>query len=448
MRLLSYSLLAVAYLLSAEVTSEASSSTEVCDDSPRLHIALSGWRHLPHSYSLVCQYVLLELIRRADRDGQTHLSFVDLPHPSDWKKVMGMFSESDLNRMSVIPPTVDDDDPPDLLVRFGYPIDISPPPSSSTKVYTLATAEYEVKDIMKTVNSPAWSDFEDVTLLVPSNWSASLFTDIGNVPADKIAVIPHGFDERFFRPAKIKKKSITRECLEWREQVQIPEDAFIFLHIGAGTTNKNIDMLINAFVNITTQYPNTVLLIKTLGSLYPQGKDNVMAVIQKLMRDPERPFREDSVVWLDDSYSNSFMGEIYRCSNIYIAPYQSEGFNLPVLESIASGTPVIVPRFGPTDDFTRRTFARYVNASIINRVNSMNHTPYRRLLQVNATSLVEEMLFVLRDFDTGSSWLRSASKKGAAFAKKYYTWKNIVDKIIMHASVYHSALSRLVSTLD
>ncbi len=34
-----------------------------------------------------------------------------------------------------------------------------------------------------------------------------------------------------------------------------------------------------------------------------------------------------------------------------MSPYRAEGFNLPVLEAIACGTPVIVTRGGATDDF-------------------------------------------------------------------------------------------------
>ena len=38
-------------------------------------------------------------------------------------------------------------------------------------------------------------------------------------------------------------------------------------------------------------------------------------------------------------------------ADCYVSPYRAEGFNLPVLEAIACGTPVIVTEGGATDDF-------------------------------------------------------------------------------------------------
>jgi glycosyltransferase involved in cell wall biosynthesis len=42
---------------------------------------------------------------------------------------------------------------------------------------------------------------------------------------------------------------------------------------------------------------------------------------------------------------------LYGIADCYVSPYRAEGFNLPVLEAIACGTPVIVTQGGATDDF-------------------------------------------------------------------------------------------------
>jgi hypothetical protein len=42
---------------------------------------------------------------------------------------------------------------------------------------------------------------------------------------------------------------------------------------------------------------------------------------------------------------------LYGIADGYVSPYRAEGFNLPVLEAIACGTPVIVTQGGATDDF-------------------------------------------------------------------------------------------------
>jgi glycosyltransferase involved in cell wall biosynthesis len=42
---------------------------------------------------------------------------------------------------------------------------------------------------------------------------------------------------------------------------------------------------------------------------------------------------------------------LYGVADAYVSPYRAEGFNLPVLEAMACGTPVIVTGGGATDDF-------------------------------------------------------------------------------------------------
>lgn len=58
------------------------------------------------------------------------------------------------------------------------------------------------------------------------------------------------------------------------------------------------------------------------------------------------------LLWLIVSYVARL-----QASDVYVAPYLGEGFNLPVLESVACGTPVIVTSGGPTDAFTAPAFA-------------------------------------------------------------------------------------------
>ena len=95
------------------------------------------------------------------------------------------------------------------------------------------------------------------------------------------------------------------------------------------------------------------------------------------------------IIWFDGPISNEMMGLMYRCSHAYVAPYQSEGFNLPVLESMASGTPVLVTRGGSTDDFTTARFARYLTSRVQDRW--LEDRKRFRNFQVSKKSLVKEM---------------------------------------------------------
>jgi glycosyltransferase involved in cell wall biosynthesis len=149
---------------------------------------------------------------------------------------------------------------------------------------------------------------------------------------------------------------------------------------------------------------------------------------------------------LDKTSSNEFLGSLYRCANVYVAPYQSEGFNLPVLESMASGTPVIVPRGGCTDDFTRSKFTRYIKAVVSETADPTTDKIMNRMLRVDKDSLFSEMKFVLDDHATAMKWLKTASKAAANFAREHYEWKSVLKLLIEHlASDKKSCFSKILS---
>jgi len=126
--------------------------------------------------------------------------------------------------------------------------------------------------------------------------------------------------------------------------------------------------------------------------------------------------------------TNEMIAMLYRCSDIYVAPYASEGFNLPVLESMASGTPVIVTRGGSTDDFTSSTFARYIKSELQQVTSESNEL--KRFFRVHINSLKKEMRFVLKDFSKNMKWLINAGKVAAKVAEEKYSWSKIVELLI------------------
>lgn len=157
-----------------------------------------------------------------------HLSFEDYPKPTDWLQVKGLFSEEDTSIISSIPRKTDQ---PDVVLRFGYPIDLTHLPSP-TRVLSLATAEYGTSDIFRTPGSPPWSNPGNVTLMVPSHWSINLFQDFEDIPSSNLLYLPHGFDSSYFYPST-KRSKLCKECLKFRESLGISSSAFIFLNTGS-----------------------------------------------------------------------------------------------------------------------------------------------------------------------------------------------------------------------
>jgi glycosyltransferase involved in cell wall biosynthesis len=78
--------------------------------------------------------------------------------------------------------------------------------------------------------------------------------------------------------------------------------------------------------------------------------------------------RVADIEYFGDAMSNEAIAQMMQLSNCYISPYKYEGFNLPVLEAMAVGLPVIVSKGGSTDDFvTDETDGFKVETEIVMR---------------------------------------------------------------------------------
>lgn len=384
------------------------------------HVSFTGWRNLAHSYALVCQHMILQFLR-LNPNGNLRLSFSTVPRPYQWKLMNGLFNAEDELTISSIP-TRDPSDIPDIELRFGFPIDLSN--TNNMKIVTFATAEYEVAREMLTSWSPPWNNPDNIMIMTPSHWSATLMKELAGVPEKNLFILPHGFDPRIYYP-RINSTN-DDDCIKFRERLGVPSDAFVYLHVSAGTPNKNIKFIVSSFKRVRRLYPTATLVIKLLSDLYDDSVQRILSEISM------HSFEKDELIMFDSTVSNSFMGQLFRCSEVYVSPYSSEGFNMPVLESLASGVPVIVSAGGSTDDFTNEYIARYVTTTVRNDTTIRgDRIVSRRSLTINTESLYQEMLFVIEDYyklssdNTSASWFKAARKLAAEYALENYTWDAI-----------------------
>ena len=183
--------------------------------------------------------------------------------------------------------------------------------------------------------------------ITPSAWNAPALGGRKNC-----RVVPHGCDPEKFHPCISGGEAV-------RQGLNIPKEAFVFLHIGAMTENKNIIGILEAFYFIALKFPHVWLLLKGLDMLYV-SKQNMKACLHTLAEretidakvwDTEISKR---VVYMDGAMEYKKLNNLYNAANCYLTPYCAEGFNLPALEAQACGLPVIATRGGPTDDFLYR----------------------------------------------------------------------------------------------
>jgi len=310
-------------------------------------ILIEGWRFLPHSYAIVNQFQCLELLTYKKH----RLFHTDLPYYNPkWQPVRGLLTGTQEGLLAQIP-APHPDQPLDVTLRIGFPYDLR-----GTRTVVFATAESRrIAPISMHGQIPFFQAYHDstATILTPSHWSRLGFLEAGAAP-ERVVVVPHGVDPLCFRPANAYKRSKLRRALGW--------DGFVFLHIGAMTSNKGLDLLLKAFAQIVERAPAARLVLKGMDALYPSAQF-LQETFQGLTA-AESARVAARLTYLGGTLSFGQCAELYQAADAYVSPYRAEGFNLPVLEAAACGLPVICTQGGPTDDFTKPEFARYVESAL------------------------------------------------------------------------------------
>lgn len=163
-------------------------------------------------------------------------------------------------------------------------------------------------------------------VITDSAWSAKDIGEFFPKIKTKVSVVPLGVEEEFRILPKARVERI-------RIKYGLPQ-AYV-LYVGDVTVNKNLPALIEAISGIDDI--NLVLVTKGMvRNDMPEAKAVVSAV--------EKYGLGDRVFYLNNVQfdpGGDLVG-IYNGAGVYVQPSLYEGFGLPVLESLASGTPAVV----------------------------------------------------------------------------------------------------------
>ncbi|ABK44144.1 glycosyl transferase, group 1 [Magnetococcus marinus MC-1] len=374
-------------------------------------LCVEGWLSLPHSFSVIHQFLCLELAKRQDVTLSQRPVPLAFPH---WKEVDNLFTPKQNAILKAIPQQ------PlkqacEVTLRIGFPFDFSTANSERLWVFGNATAGFihpqqlkgsrTLGEIFATPNSRIWT---------PSEWSKQGYVRCG-APAEWIDVVPLGVDVDIFHPVNADQKAALRQ------QMGLPEKALIFLAIGAMTANKGIDKLVQSFARVATQHPHVRLLLKGLSAMY--GSDRSLQGILKNLSAKEQQAVEGRIHYIGGEKSFADLAQLYQVADLYLSPYKAEGFNMPVLEAIACGLPVICTAGGPTDEFILAETALTIPS--VQKHEWMGNDPVLNLY-ADPQVLTQHMLRSVEDYP-----LRQlALTKGPDYVAKQYSWARIVERLL------------------
>jgi glycosyltransferase involved in cell wall biosynthesis len=378
-----------------------------------VRLLVEGWRGVPHSFSLVNQYLLLEWMNRPG----LQLWHREAPRYSgSWPRIPGLLDPAREAPLRALPGP-DPADRFDAAFRIFVPYDLRPAPAAR-RTYVWGATEFGVvqQELLDLLGAPSLDrfDFRDVTLVTCSGWSRDGFVRSG-APADRVAVIPLGFDPGVFHPVPAETRAALRRG-------QGLDGRFVFLNVGQMTANKGIPVLLRAFAAVAARHPDSVLVLK--GSEAIGSSKSLVDEYLKRKLTPEQAARvRPRLVYLGEPLRDARMADLYRMADAYVSPYRAEGFNLPVLEAAACGTPVVCTAGGPTDDFVTDAFALRVASSLTPiRLEGQD----RWVLTPDEDDLVRRMVQAVTD----AAWIAEARGAGPAHVAATHTWARVADTFL------------------
>lgn len=306
-------------------------------------LRVEGWRGVSHSFAMVNQHQLLAW----QAHGGVALQHADLPffrpHWNAGRHDPGLAPAQRAQLASLPPP---DGRRPDAIYRIAFPADVSPARAEGVPQFSFMVCEYGLPRsyLAAGLARPAELLRDIDRVVTPSHWARAHLVRHG-LPEQQVLVVPHGVDtEAFAAPDAAEREAL-------RQAFGFGPGHVVFANVGIPTWNKGVDTLLVAFARVRARHPNARLVLKNHRSLYGLSADPVFQGVARAHPGLLTPEVMASIFLIEHNLGQAELRALYACADAYVSPYRAEGFNLPVLEALACGTPVIVTAGGPTDDF-------------------------------------------------------------------------------------------------
>jgi len=154
---------------------------------------------------------------------------------------------------------------------------------------------------------------------------------------DRIVTFPWGANIEKYSPCESKPKMVVRQRLGW------DANTFVLLSTRSWAPIYAVDDLAHAFVKAARQHPELRLFLLGNGPLAPR--------IRQIIQDGGVM----ELVQFPGQISQAKLPDFYRAADLYISTSHSDGTSISLLESLASGTPVLLSNIPGNKEWIRES---------------------------------------------------------------------------------------------
>jgi glycosyltransferase involved in cell wall biosynthesis len=335
------------------------------------HLHLVGRRGSSYSIALISQWIALSLARRDD----IRLTFAEL-EGQPRQSAQGLFSADRAAILDAIPDLAPGE-VPDVEVRMAS--QYKDPGSGDHPKLLYVFAEARGQAVLERL--PPRDVFErrsGIGLLMPSLWVRKAFAEQGVAEA-RLHNLGVGIDTETYAPSA-QYRALLRQ--------QLGIDGIAIMNVSGMWRAKGIAELLIASGMLISEGHNIRLILKGNDGIYA-SKQMLTDILNSFPRAHGKLLARH-ISYIGREMSMQDMAALYNAADIYVSPYWAEGFNMPVLEAIACGVPVVCTGGGSTDDFTSASVARHIRAAEVD-------SDIGRVLQPDTGDLVRHLRAVCAD---------------------------------------------------
>jgi glycosyltransferase involved in cell wall biosynthesis len=220
-----------------------------------------------------------------------------------------------------------------------------------------------------------------------------------------IHVIPHGISDEF----EIYDREITGK--------------FNFLHVGGESKRKNVQLVVDAFLDLYEGQDDFQLVLK-----YNKFCDAEVYLNGRMVPAYNHP----QIYAVSHNLTTEEMAQLYHKCHCLVYPTKGEGFGMIPFEAIATGMPSIVTNLTGTADFAKYSIPLEAEWDDANQQSSMYAFDAGQWASPSYDALCDLMEHVVNEYDD----FKKYTMQSARILHETRSWGAVADMIINRLDEY------------